>query len=264
MTEKCAVIITGASRGFGQAIALAFAKSTNLGAKHYILTGRNLDGLKNTQALILQTDNHATFSTESLNLSDASTLQHSVNTILKHTEAFSRIYLINNAGSLGPMFTIGSREYDTTEVIETINANITSVCLLTNALVHQYLAKPAHNGLTVVNISSLAALQPFHSKAIYCTGKAARDMYHRVLAEEQKDKNNNSIRVLNYAPGPLDTDMQTEIRESKTIDKNSQLAFINMKEKNQLVTCEASATKLLELLSVDTYESGAHLDYYDV
>jgi len=47
-----------------------------------------------------------------------------------------------------------------------------------------------------VNISSLCALQPFRSWALYCSGKAARDMMFRVLAAEEPD-----VRVLNYAPG---------------------------------------------------------------
>ena len=40
-------------------------------------------------------------------------------------------------------------------------------------------------------------------------GKAARDMFFKVLAAEEP-----SIRVLNYAPGPIDTDMQTYLREN--------------------------------------------------
>jgi len=40
-------------------------------------------------------------------------------------------------------------------------------------------------------------------------GKAAREMFFRVLALED-----SSIRVLNYAPGPCETDMQKEIRET--------------------------------------------------
>lgn len=37
----------------------------------------------------------------------------------------------------------------------------------------------------VVNISSLMAVQPFPYWGLYCMSKAGRDMFHRVLAEEQ-------------------------------------------------------------------------------
>lgn len=44
---------------------------------------------------------------------------------------------------------------------------------------------------------------------LYFTGKAARDMYMQVLAQER-----SNLRVLNYAPGPLSTEMYCEIRDT--------------------------------------------------
>ena len=63
--------------------------------------------------------------------------------------------------------------------------------------------------------------QPFESWGIYCAGKAAREMFHKTVAAEQKDK--ATFRVLNYAPGPLDTDMQREIREGPHVDPTTQV-----------------------------------------
>ena len=80
------------------------------------------------------------------------------------------------------------------------------------------------NNFLVVNVSSLCAVQAFDSWGIYCAGKAARDMYHAVLAQELTKQaaatvegtaggvSGRKMLVLNYAPGPLDTDMQKEIR----------------------------------------------------
>lgn len=47
-----------------------------------------------------------------------------------------------------------------------------------------------------MNVSSLCAMKPFKNWALYCSGKAARDMMFQVLALEEPD-----VRVLNYAPG---------------------------------------------------------------
>ena len=47
-----------------------------------------------------------------------------------------------------------------------------------------------------MNISSLCAVKPFKNWALYCSGKASRDMMFQVLALEEPD-----VRVLNYAPG---------------------------------------------------------------
>ena len=55
----------------------------------------------------------------------------------------------------------------------------------------------------VLQTSSLCAVMPIKSWGMYCVGKAARDMYFRVLAIEDPD-----LAVLSYAPGPLDNDMQ--------------------------------------------------------
>ncbi len=57
---------------------------------------------------------------------------------------------------------------------------------------------------TVVNISSLMALRAQETWSLYCSGKAARDMFFRVVAAEEK-----GVTVLNYAPGPVLTDMVT-------------------------------------------------------
>lgn len=73
--------------------------------------------------------------------------------------------------------------------------NLTSMLCLTSSILKAF---PDSPGLirTVVNISSVCALQPFKGWGLYCAGKAARDMMFQVLATEEP-----SVRVLSYAPG---------------------------------------------------------------
>ncbi|XP_015282913.1 PREDICTED: sepiapterin reductase [Gekko japonicus] len=143
------------------------------------------------------------------------------------------------------------------EVNGYLNLNVTSALCLTASILKAF---PAEPGLcrTVVNISSLCALKPFKSWALYCTGKAARDMMFQVLAAEEPD-----VRVLNYAPGPLDTDMQ-ELARTQSGDLELREQFLRMKQQGQLLDCDVSSQKLLKLLLEDTFESGAHVDFYDV
>lgn len=47
----------------------------------------------------------------------------------------------------------------------------------------------AKDQITIVNISSLLAVEPFRNWGLYATGKAARDMLLRVLAKENVCKN---------------------------------------------------------------------------
>lgn len=83
-------------------------------------------------------------------------------------------------------------------------------------------------------------------------------MMFRVLAAEEPD-----VRVLNYAPGPLDTDMQLLAR-TKTGDAEMRQQFQSLHDSGQLIDCAVSAQKLLRLLEENTFTSGAHMDFYSV
>lgn len=65
-----------------------------------------------------------------------------------------------------------------------------------------------------------------------------------------------------HALGPLDTDMQQLARET-SMDPDLREQLQNLKTKGELVDCNMSAQKLLSLLQMDTFKSGAHVDFYD-
>ncbi|NXO46848.1 SPRE reductase, partial [Locustella ochotensis] len=109
--------------------------------------------------------------------------------------SFGRLLLVNNAGSLGDVSKSFLDLTDLEEINSYFSFNISSALCLTSAALRAFGARPGC-GRTVVNISSLCALQPFPSWALYCSGKAARDMLFRVLALEEPE-----LRVLSYAPG---------------------------------------------------------------
>lgn len=70
--------------------------------------------------------------------------------------------------------------------------------------------------------------------------------------------------MLNYAPGPLDTNMQATIRDAEQKDTNLGRVYTDMKEQNLLVDPLVSAEKLLLLLNTPhSFKSGDHVDYYD-
>ena len=55
---------------------------------------------------------------------------------------------------------------------------------------------------------------------------------------------------------------QKEVRE--TLYKASDRAlYTNMHTENKLVAVDASSSKLVVILRADTFESGAHIDFYD-
>ena len=162
-------------------------------------------------------------------------------------------------------------------------------CSSVGAQQHEGKHKFTTTAAVVVNVSSLCAVKAFPSWSVYCAGKAARDMFHSNLALEQqqqqqqqqdgqqaapsgsstsnsigsRESSSCSVSVLNYAPGPLDTAMQTEVRESTTVNSATRNTFCAMKSAGQLVSPDASAKKLVNLLHLGLYENGAHVDYYD-
>lgn len=145
-------------------------------------------------------------------------------------EAPVRAVLVNNVGTLGEMRRID--EWSSVEAIRAaVDLNVTGVAWLTSLFLRhaRALAPQPLQPHLIVNISSLAALQPFSTQVLYCTGKAARDMLHAgVAAEHDSAEEKRRVAVLNYAPGPLDTDMQAEIRASDTILPDSREFFVKM------------------------------------
>jgi NAD(P)-dependent dehydrogenase (short-subunit alcohol dehydrogenase family) len=86
-------------------------------------------------------------------------------------------------------------------------------------------------------------------------------MFYRVLAlENQNDKN---ISILSYSPGPMDTNMQIQIRSAPDLHKDTQEYFKSLKNDKKLVDTADSAKKLVKLVAWGKYETGCMIDFYD-
>lgn len=70
------------------------------------------------------------------------------------------------------------------------------------------------------------------------------------------------VKALNYAPGPVNTDMQAEIRTSAAVPEQREF-YSNLFETGTLVTPEATTANLVSILEKNEYKNGAHLDFYD-
>ncbi|XP_064647685.1 sepiapterin reductase-like [Lineus longissimus] len=262
--RKTFLLVTGASRGLGRSLAVNLAKK--LGKQSFILLlARNKDGLEETKTQILKNvpDLELTISLQPVDLSQCSDalfdrlLKDTMTTAHADFQCFNQVIIVHNAASLGDVSKKVSDFMDAAEYQEYWNVNITSPAILNNVFLHHFPASEKRDVLCI-NISSICALQPFKTWALYCTGKTARDMWFNVLAVEEP-----SIRVLSYAPGPLDTDMQMLAR-TVTGDNDMREVFLDMHQKGGLLTCDVSVKKLIQILETNTFESGAHIDYFDV
>jgi sepiapterin reductase len=188
-------------------------------------------------------------------------------------QSYDRVFLVHNAGSLGHLGLAQECATSPTELAQYWELNVTSVLWLNKRFLDVYgasrdelLAPKAAVGkqtqLVIVNITSLCGIEPFKTHMMYCTGKAAREMHHRVIAAEQASA--GKVHVLQYSPGPMDTDMQKTIRESPRVDSELRQQFANMKAEGTLIPPAQSSQRGVKLAISGEYETGVHVDYYDL
>uniref|UniRef100_A0AAV1UHB4 Sepiapterin reductase n=1 Tax=Peronospora matthiolae TaxID=2874970 RepID=A0AAV1UHB4_9STRA len=280
---KTAVLVTGASRGFGRCLALDFVR---------LLSDRDLDlhlwartelDLKDTERMA-----HAEWSAASasntlrcflqaVDLSDPAVYTARVDQVLSTlaTETYAQVFLVHNAGSLGQLGLVQESTLSPMAMQPYWELNVTSVMWLNKRFLDvfgatrdQLLDSAAvqtdteQTQLVVVNITSLCGIEPFKTHMMYCTGKAAREMHHRVIATEQAAL--DKVRVLQYSPGPMDTEMQQTIRESPVVDSGLRHQFVEMKTRGTLIPPAKSSERGVRLAISGEFDSGAHVDYYDL
>ncbi|MED6289929.1 hypothetical protein CHARACLAT_007986 [Characodon lateralis] len=253
-------IITGASRGFGRAVAQDLYRLVQPGSV-LVLAARSGVDLRTFQAELTESEAGRAGLKVEVVVADIGKVEGLENIMRTSREAscedMDHIMLINNAASLGDVSKYVKDFTDMAEVDSYLSLNVSSAMCLTAKVLQTFPQRPGLRR-SIVNVTSLCALQPFRSWGLYCSAKAAREMMFKVLAEEEPD-----LRVLSYSPGPLDTEMQVEAR-TKTADPSIKKTFSNMFAQGQLLTCEMSSAKLMKLLLDDKFTSGDHIDVFDV
>jgi NAD(P)-dependent dehydrogenase (short-subunit alcohol dehydrogenase family) len=187
------VIITGASRGLGKAVALLL---TEMGAE-VTLNARSAEMLKQVAEEIRQAGGPV------LVVPGDVTQPGTAERLIGATVAqYGRIdAVINNAGVLEPVTRIAeSRAGDWQRLLA---VNLLGPLLVTQAAL-TYLREARGR---VVNISSSSGVNPKVAWGAYCASKAALNMFTSVLALEEP-----LITALAAHPGAVDTDMQADLR----------------------------------------------------
>lgn len=183
--------ITGASRGLGRALALAFA-----GAGAKVLAGaRSREALEETVAMIEARGGEAVACPGSV--TEPADIERALNMI---TDRWGRLdTLVNNAG-VSPHFK-RSEQVSDEEFVEVLQTNLVGVLTCTRSA---YELLEADGGGTVVNVSSVHGSYAHERLLAYSASKGALEMVTRTLAVEWAPR---GVRVNAIAPGYLETDM---------------------------------------------------------
>jgi len=121
----------------------------------------------------------------------------------------SRLGLVNNAASLGPVGPIS--RLGAAALARAFAVNVVAPTCLLGLLLR---AAPPRTPLRVVNVSSGAASRPYPGWAAYCSTKAALRMVGLVAAAEAEELSpgESDLSVVSYEPGVVDTAMQAAVR----------------------------------------------------
>jgi NAD(P)-dependent dehydrogenase (short-subunit alcohol dehydrogenase family) len=181
-------IVTGASRGLGLALA------RELAARGFtlIVDARGADALERAREELAT---HAEVTAIAGDVADARHRQALV------AAAGDRVdLLVNNASLLGPSPQPGLAEYPL-DVLERVYA----VNVIAPLALAQLAIPLMHDGATIVNVTSDAAVEPYEGWGGYGSSKAALEQLTRILAAEHP-----ALRIHAVDPGDMRTQMQQE------------------------------------------------------
>ncbi len=160
-------------------------------------------------------------------------------------EAYKKITLTNNAGMVTPVRHIANLEE--ADVKTNIQLNLIAPMALTSAFLKHTVD---FQGVRVIaNISSGVATHPLAQWAPYSASKAGLENFSNAL--EQEFEGNAKVRVINFQPGVVDTEMQNTIRNISKSDFEHLDRFIALKETGQLSPPEEVAQRLGRLILDD-------------
>ncbi len=215
-------LITGANRGFGKVLSLAFWKQ----GWSLILVGKNASSLKDLVNLLPLTNNQ----TAHIVIADLAE-DHASTYIIECAKSYTLKLdaLINNAAIQGP---IGySWEVEWSWWKKTLQINLLTPIALCRKVSHWMIE---HNDGSIINISGGGATAPRPHFNAYATAKAGLVRFSETLSVELAAYN---IRINCLAPGAMATDMQHEILalpEHSIYEKEKKTAYTIIKQNDSM------------------------------
>jgi 3-oxoacyl-[acyl-carrier protein] reductase len=186
MARVC--LITGGTRGIGYAVAEALLRSGDQVA----ITGTTSEGVVKAEHALSALSPHVVGVV--CNVRDASAAELAVKTVIAR---FGGIDVLVNCAGVGVGAPVAELPHDEWDRI--IGTNLTGVFNCCKAAIPHLQTR---GGGWIVNVSSLASINPFPGGAAYCASKAGLNAFSDALMQELRYDN---IRVTSILPGSVAT-----------------------------------------------------------
>ncbi len=194
------VIVTGASRGIGRAIAEVLAAR----GAHVVAAARG-DNAAATVAAIREAGGNAEVA--SLDVTDTASVERLIEGVMARHDRID--ILVNNAGIVRDQLMLRMKREDWDEVIAT---NLTAAFTCVHAALRPMIKRRAGR---IISISSVVGQMGNPGQANYAASKAGLIGFSKALAREVASRN---ITVNVVAPGLIETDMTKTVAEKAQAD----------------------------------------------
>ena len=227
------ILITGASRGIGRALALACAR-TGKYSKIILNGGSDAAALQETSRLVSSAGDLLCFSS----LGDVGNLSY----VEELRAKFGPVdVLVNNAAvsRIGLLTDLSPEDWDTV-----IRTNLTALFNTCRTFVPDMVSA---GGGKILNISSVWGISGASCEVAYSAAKGGVNAFTRALARELAPSH---IQVNALAPGIVDTRMNSHLSEKETAEILSQIPA------GYIVSPEEAAEAAIRLLEMPEYFNG--------
>lgn len=198
MLEKKSAVVTGASRGIGEATAIELAAQ----GVNVVLAARSKNSLDDIVSRII--DNGGTACAVECDVCD---YEEVANAVTECVAQYGQIdILVNNAGLIDPIARL--EDSDPNQWSNVVDVNLKGVYHGLRAALP--LMKEQGSGV-IVNVSSGAATSALEGWSHYCATKAGVLSLTKCAHKEFGDL---GVRIVGMSPGTVATDMQISIKES--------------------------------------------------
>lgn len=240
-----AAIVTGVSRGLGEALA-----------RTLLVAGFTVTGVGRANSASLS---GARYRFVACDLAQTLAIDAALTPVFRAIahERPEFLCLINNAAVAGPVGVVGS--IDSKALAESIAANLIAPMVIANLFCRTF--ADVAQVRRIINVSSGAAESPLPGGGPYSIAKAGLEMLTRQLAAEHDDP---TFRAITLRPGVIDTGMQTFMRTQSPETLPSVELFKGFHRDRRLVAPDAVAAKVVDQLVLGDVDQGRTYNFREL